>query len=226
MNIYIKRLRRPAMEIEKKAIPVPTLRRYPVYCSYLKESLAKKVGYISATAIAVDLNLIPIQVRKDIEMTGLTGKPKIGYNVEELIDAIEHMLGWNSITCAIVAGMGNLGSALFGYQGFKNYGLEIVAGFDTDKKKQGKEIVGHRVYAPEKMKEIVDGNNARIGIITVPAKFAQEAADIMVRAGIKAIWNFAPVTLNVPDDVLVQQENLASSLAVLSQRIKISGKLL
>lgn len=206
--------------IDRKAIPVPTLRRMPAYYNYLKALLEKKIVYVSATAVANDLNLIPIQVRKDFEFTELAGKPKIGYNTELLIEAIEYILGWNKMTNALMVGMGNMGHALMSYQGFKNYGLDIVAGIDSDRKKQGKEIGGKRIYGPEKIKKVIKDYEIGIGIIAVPVDFAQETADLLTAAGIKAIWNFAPVKITVPADVVVQHENLASSLAVLSQRIK------
>ncbi|PKL91719.1 MAG: redox-sensing transcriptional repressor Rex [Candidatus Goldiibacteriota bacterium HGW-Goldbacteria-1] len=207
-------------QIDRKAIPVPALRRMPAYCNYLKSLTLKGVVYISTTAVANDLNLIPIQVRKDFEYTRLSGRPKIGYNLEMLIEAIEYILGWNKMSNAVIAGVGNLGKALLSYQGFKNYGLDIIAGIDEDKKKQGKEVAGRKIFSPDQIGALVKENKIGIGIITVPVESAQAMADLFVKAGVKALWNFAPVMLNVPADVVVQNENLASSLAVLSQRIK------
>ncbi|HNZ29073.1 MAG TPA: redox-sensing transcriptional repressor Rex [Candidatus Goldiibacteriota bacterium] len=207
-------------QIDRQSIPVPTLRRMPAYCNYLKSLSVKGIVYVSTTAVANDLNLIPIQVRKDFEYTRLSGKPKIGYNLELLIEAIEYILGWNKMSNAVIAGVGNLGKALLSYQGFKNYGLDIIAGIDQDKKKHGKEVAGRKVYPPEQIGVLVKENKIGIGIITVPAESAQLMADLFVKNGITALWNFAPVRLNVPADVVVQNENLASSLAVLSQRIK------
>lgn len=121
---------------------------------------------------------------------------------------------------AVIAGVGNLGKALLSYQGFKNYGLDIIAGIDEDKKKQGKEVAGRKIFPPEQIGALVKENKIGIGIITVPVESAQAMADLFVKAGVKALWNFAPAKINVPEDVVVQNENLASSLAVLSQRIK------
>ncbi len=204
-----------------KMIPEPSLRRLPIYYQYLKEQASlKKSEYISCTQIANDLHLIPIQVRKDIEAVGISGKPKIGYNISSMIEDIESFLGWNNVSDAFLVGAGHLGQALLGYQGFKDYGLNIVAAFDMDEKKIGNKIVNIKVVSIKKMSEMIKRMNIKIGIITVPALFAQEIADIMVNSGIKAIWNFAPAKIKVPSDIAVQHENLASSLAVLSNKLR------
>jgi redox-sensing transcriptional repressor len=204
-----------------RGIPEPTLRRLPIYYQYLKKIEADRVEYISCTGISDDLHFVPIQVRKDIEMTGVIGKPKIGYNVKLLIDGIEEFLGWKNTSDVFLAGAGSLGAAILGYQGFKEYGLNILAAFDTDPEKIGKLIHGKKVYSMKKMADLIDRMKVRIGIITIPAEHAQEAADIMIKAGIKAIWNFAPVKINPVSGVLIHNENLAASLAVLSKKLKV-----
>lgn len=205
-----------------KPIPEPTLRRLPIYYQYLKKLKNEgNVEFISATQIGNDLNIIPIQVRKDLEITEVVGKPKIGYRVSELIKSIEEFLGWNNITDAFLVGAGNLGSALLGYNGFKEYGLNIVAGFDDDENKVGKEINGKMIFHINKLPEMTQRMGIKIGILTVPAPFAQEVANIMIKAGIRAIWNFTHVKLNVPPHVIVQHENLAASLVVLSKKLAL-----
>lgn len=203
-----------------KSFPEPTVRRLPVYHHYLQKVQEEGAQFISCTQIAADLNLVPVQVRKDLEVTGLEGKPKVGYEVSALVKAIEDFLGWDQINPAILAGAGHLGNALLGYQGFKDYGLNIAAAFDGDFLKIGKLIHGKPVYSVDSMADYIKEHKTEVGIITVPAKFAQEIADIMAEAGIKAIWNFAParITSKKPE-VFIQHENLASSLAVFSKKI-------
>ncbi len=124
-----------------RAIPEPTLRRLPLYHQYLKRMHSEKnLEYISSNQIGNDLHILPIQVRKDLEITEAMGKPKLGYDIVELMGAIETFLGWNNTTDGYLVGVGHLGSALLGYQGFKDYGLNIVAAFDSDKSKIGTEI--------------------------------------------------------------------------------------
>ena len=123
-----------------------------------------------------------------------------------------------------MVGVGHLGSALLGYPGFKDYGLNIAAAFDVDDKKIGKEINGKKIQHIYKLPALAKRMDVQIGILTAPASAAQELAGLMIDAGIKAIWNFAAVRLVVPDGVIVQHENLASSLAVLSKRIAMKQK--
>jgi redox-sensing transcriptional repressor len=204
-----------------KPIPEPTLRRLPIYYQYLKKMMQaeKRPDYISSTQIGNELNIQPIQVRKDLEVTEAVGKPKLGYDIAELMRTIEAFLGWNNTTDGYLVGVGNLGSALLGYQGFKEYGLNIIAAFDADEKKVGTEIHGTRVFHVDKLPNMIKRMGIHIGILTVPGQSAQQIAEIMIKAGIYAIWNFSPVKLNVPPHVIVQHENLASSLVVLSKKL-------
>ncbi len=205
-----------------KPIPEPTLRRLPVYYQYLKAIKNQgDVEFISATQIGNDLNILPIQVRKDLEITEVTGRPKLGYKVAELIKGIEDFLGWNNIKDAFLIGAGNLGSAILGYNGFREYGLNIIAAFDNDEKKVGIEVADKMVFHIDKLPDMVKRMGIKIGVLTVPAAYAQSVADIMVNSGIRAIWNFTHVKINVPSSVIVQHENLASSLVVLSKRLKM-----
>ncbi|HOJ43593.1 MAG TPA: redox-sensing transcriptional repressor Rex [Syntrophorhabdaceae bacterium] len=208
-----------------KPIPEPTLRRLPIYYQYLKKlHNEKKLEFISATQMGSDLNITPIQIKKDIEVTEVTGKPKLGYSVSELIKRIEDFLGWNNVTDAFLVGVGNLGSALLGYNGFKEYGLNIIAGFDDDENKVGREIGGKMVFHVNKLPGMVKRMGIKIGILTVPAIYAQEVTDMMIKAGIRAIWNFTHIKLNVPQNIIVQHENLAASLVVLSKKLEIMLK--
>ena len=200
-------------------IPDPTLRRLPMYFQCLLKYKVSGKEYISCTHISEELGLVSVQVRKDLQAAGAVGKPKVGYNVGELIGIIENTLGYNHSNEAFLAGMGNLGQALAAHKEFEKCGLEIIAAFDNSPLKIGRDYFGKRVFPLNKLKNLAERMNIKIGIITAPAKSAQEIADIMVDAGIKGIWNFAPVHLNVPDDVYVQNENLAASLSVLLNKL-------
>jgi redox-sensing transcriptional repressor len=203
-----------------RAIPEPTLRRLPIYYQYLKRMQAEKgCEFISSTQIGSDLKMLPIQVRKDLQVTEAAGKPKLGYDVAELIRTIEAFLGWNNTTDGYLVGVGHLGSALLGYQGFREYGLNLIAAFDADECKVGTEIHGTTIFPVSKLPNMIKRMGIKIGVLTVPEKSAQTLADSMVKAGIRAIWNFSPVKINVPAHVIVQHENLASSLVVLSRKL-------
>jgi redox-sensing transcriptional repressor len=203
-----------------RSFPEPTLRRLPVYHNFIKKVAESGVEYVSCTQIADALGLVPIQVRKDLELTGTVGKPKVGYPAEVLMKSIEAFLGWHNATDAFLVGVGNLGAALLGYPGFQEHGLNIVAGFDADPLKEGTCIKGKKVFSIKKMPALIKRMNIKIGILAVPAAHAQATADLMVQSGIQGIWNFAPLRISVPEHVIVQHENLASSLAVLSSKLK------
>lgn len=196
----------------------PTLKRLPLYYQYLKDLSNHGDEWISCTQIAKDLGLIPIQVRKDLEVTEITGKPRKGYNIKELIDAIDKFLSFGMNINACLVGAGNLGYALAKYNGFEKYGLKIKLAFDSDEKKIGKKIKDTPIFHVNDMKKTVKNENISIGILTAPAEYAQVLADMMVHSGIKAIWNFAPVRILVPENVVVKHENLASSFLVLAKR--------
>ncbi|HQA56928.1 MAG TPA: redox-sensing transcriptional repressor Rex [Acetivibrio sp.] len=202
-----------------KSISKQTLMRLPSYLSYLKSLPEGDNEYVSATTVAMALGLNDVQVRKDLACVSKKGRPKLGYVTEELIKDIESFLGYDDLNDAIIVGAGRLGGALMSYDGFKEYGLNIVAAFDVDESKVGTEICGKKVLPMDKMAELCERMKIRIGIITVPAHAAQMVCDMLVKSGIYAIWNFAPTHLKVPDNILVQQENMAASLAVLSAHL-------
>lgn len=205
--------------MEKKEISKAVLKRLPGYLSYLK---GLDVRYISATAIANALNMGEVQVRKDLAAVSDGGRPKIGYERTALMEDIRSFLGYDNTTDAILVGAGKLGQALLGYSGFEAYGLNILAAFDiapaTDTV-DGKAILPISVL-PEFCKE----RNVLMAIITVPVFAAQQVCDRLIDCGIKAIWNFAPTHLEVPDGILVQNENMATSLAVLSMHLQAQIK--
>ena len=153
-------------------------------------------------------------------MTGAVGTPRRGFQIAELIAAIERFLGWNNQTKAVLVGVGHLGTALLGYQGFENLGLRIAGAFDRDPAKIGKWIQGRRVQPVSQLAAFVRRGGIRLGVLTVPAAAAQETTDLMIRAGIRGIWNFSPVRLEVPAGVVTQKEDLAEGLAVLSHKLQ------
>jgi redox-sensing transcriptional repressor len=206
--------------MNKTIAPVPTIRRIPGYLHVLQEFKKQGKEFISATDIAGKLDLKPIQVRKDMAFTGIIGKPRVGYQVENLMESIRSFLDWNHQTPAVLMGAGALGSALLGYKNFEEHGIRIVAAFDEDKAKIGKKIHGREVFSIERVKDMVIKHEVIMGIITVPPEGAQRAADSLLNAGVKGIWNFSPQKVEVPEHVIVQHEDLSSSLAVLSVRLK------
>jgi redox-sensing transcriptional repressor len=200
-------------------IPEPTLRRLPSYHHLLTVLAGEGMESVSCSVIGRALNLDPTQVRKDIAITGIEGKPKVGYDIHNLMGSIEEFLGWNNPKQAFLAGVGHLGQALLGYQQFNRYGMDIVAAFDVDPEKVGTSIHGREVLPLEKLANLARRMHVFIGIIAVPTESAQYVADQMVAGGIQAIWNFAPVGLDAAQGVIVQNEDLFASLAVLSNRL-------
>ncbi|MBE7001651.1 MAG: redox-sensing transcriptional repressor Rex [Ruminococcaceae bacterium] len=209
--------------MEKKEISKSVLKRLPGYLAYLKTLPEGSATYISATALANALGMGEVQVRKDLAMVSDGGRPKIGYLRESLMEDISQFLGYDNTTDAILVGAGKLGQALLGYSGFADYGLNILAAFDInptiDKTEDGKPIL-----PMEKLESFCKTNKILMGIITVPAQYAQQVCDRLIACGIKAVWTFAPVHLDVPDNILVQSENMANSLALLSMHLRAHMK--
>ncbi len=202
-----------------KVPKAPTIRRMPTYLQKLVELHAEGVPFVSTTVLANYMNLESIVVRKDLEITGISGQPGVGYKTDELIAAIRKFLGWNNVFEACLVGAGSLGSALLGYEGFEGYGLRISLVFDSDHRKIGTTIHGRIIHDIKRITELLKPCAMRLGMICVPSAYAQPAADLLVANGIKAIWNFANVSLQVPDDVAVQREVIAGGFALLSVKI-------
>ena len=209
--------------MERKEISKSVLKRLPGYLEYLKNLPDSGSPYISATALANALGMGEVQVRKDLAMVSDGGRPKIGYLRESLIEDIEQFLGYDNTTDAVLIGAGKLGQALMGYKGFEEYGLNILAAFDA-KPAAAHTDEGKPIYPMDQLESFCRAHKVLMGIITVPAEFAQEVCDRLIANGIKAIWCFAPGHLEVPDHILVQHENMATSLAVLSMHLKAQIK--
>jgi redox-sensing transcriptional repressor len=200
---------------KQKIAAAPSIRRMPSYLHLIRQFRREGAAYISGTLIAQELNLEPIQVRKDLAITGVTGKPKKGYPMDALIGAIEKFLGWDTPRDAVLVGVGNLGAALLGYQEFQRHGLNIMAAFDKDPEKIGGTVYGTPVLPVDAMELQIRNFGVTVAILTVPSPFAQETADTLIGAGIRGIWNFTNVKLKVPDGVAVQKEDLSSGYAML-----------
>lgn len=183
--------------------------RLPVYLEYLKN--LEGIKYTSSAKIAEDLGFGSVQVRKDLALVTLKGKPKVGHQVSNLIHAIEIYMGYDAKTDVILVGTGQLGKALYRYQGFKDFGINIVQAFDI--------YEGKNVLSIEQLKGYCNQHDIRVGIITVPKEQAQIVADKMIEAGIRAIWNYAPIRLVIPNNVIVQNENMATSLSILIKQM-------
>ena len=204
--------------MKKASVSKATLGRLPGYLNFLRSLPTEKNSYISATTIAKELNLGEVQVRKDLAAVSGAGKPKLGYVTQELIETLADCLGHNELTLAVLVGAGRLGRALLQYGGFERYGVKIAAAFDTDERVFDFESET-RILPVERLSEFCAQENIRLGIITVGAASAQAVCDQMIESGITAIWNFAPCKLSVPAGVLLQNEDLALSLAFLSNQL-------
>lgn len=204
--------------MENNSISKATLGRIPRYLNYLKELSPNRVPYISATTIAKELNLGEVQVRKDLAMVSGAGKPRLGYETEMLIGQLEDCLGYNKLTLAVLVGAGRLGRALLQYDGFEHFGVKIKAAFDSNEKAISLDSKTE-ILPMNQFDAFCKEHNICLGIITVGEGSAQVVCDQMVSSGITAIWNFAPCKLQVPQGVLLQNENLALSLAHLRNQL-------
>lgn len=200
-------------------IPEPTLRRLPGYLSFFKALKINNVAHVSSGQIASNFKMDSTLVTKDLSYTGIKGKTKIGYNVDELIDRIITFLDFNNQEKAFLFGVGNLGKALIKYQGLKNYGLNIVAGFDVDAAVVNQTLRDVKIFPLNEFRDLSQKWNVRLGIITTPDAKAQEIADLMVAWGIKAIWNFTPQSIKVPDNIIVENTSVYSDLAVILNKL-------
>ncbi|PKK89851.1 MAG: redox-sensing transcriptional repressor Rex [Candidatus Wallbacteria bacterium HGW-Wallbacteria-1] len=199
---------------------LPTIRRLPRYLTVLRRLMSLGREVVSSSYLADELRVERIVAKKDLEITGITGRTGVGYVVADLIDAIEDFLGWNNTTEAFLVGVGNLGSALLGYEGFKSYGLDMIAAFDTDPSRIGRMVQGINVFSLDKLPDLAERMHIQMAVLTVPAESAQQVADLLVNSGIRGIWNFTTINLRVPEGVLVQREDLAAGLAELSVKMR------
>lgn len=213
-----------AKEKKNIGVPEPTIRRMPLYLHLLKGLETEGQLNISAPQIAKQLKIDSTQIVKDLSYTGVVGKTRVGYDIVELIAALEDFLGFNRENEAFLIGAGKLGSALLGYPGFDEYGFKIVAAFDVDESIVNTEIDGVTVLDVSRFKDLTDRLHITIGIITTPANTAQRVADLMIECGITSIWNFSPTNISSPENVRVQNTSLYSNLALLLNKHKDNNK--
>lgn len=191
-----------------KKISEKVISRLTLYHCILREFITQELEYISSKQIATLLRIDDSQVRKDLNLLNNSGKTRVGYNVKELKTTIERTLGYSKTKNTCIIGAGNLGMALAKYDNFTSYGLNVVAMFDNDSNKIGNKINDKEILDINNLSDFVKNNEIDIAILTVPSKFAQQTADLIVNSNIKYIWNFTSRVLKVPDEVQVWNENL------------------
>lgn len=205
-------------------IPEATIMRLSIYSRFLKRLDKKGITTVSSGDIAEGVGVSPAQVRKDLAYFGEFGTRGVGYNVKDLIRYTVKILGLSEPWNLVMVGAGNLGSALVTYREFKERGFKIVGVFDNDLTKIGKHIADMEVLPLDELPQIAKENNVRIGIIAVPSKAAQDIADIMVKSGLEAILNFAPMSLNVPPEIEVRNVDLSVKLEILTFNLALKEK--
>ena len=214
MSTYIRK--------EADKVPEPTLRRLPWYLSNIKLMKDKVEQYVSSTQISKDINIDASQIAKDLSYVNISGRTRVGYNIDALIEVLESFLGFTNMHKAFLFGVGSLGAALLRDSGLHHFGLEIVAAFDVNPELVGKDLNGIPIYHSDdfeaKMKDV------NIGVLTVPINIAQEITDKMVDGGIKAVWNFTPFRIRVPENIVVQNTSLYAHLAVMFNRLNFNEK--
>ena len=192
-------------------IPEPTLRRLPWYLSFVKLLQTEGHKYVSSPRIASGVGVDAALVAKDLSYVELQGRTRVGYETEALISYLEEFLGFTQRHHAFLIGVGSLGSGLLADKGLRQFGLEITAGFDV-----AEEIVGSEMC----IRDSIEAEGVQIAILTVPILQAQHMTDRLVRAGIRALWNFTPVRIQTPEPVVVQNTSMYAHLALMFTRLK------
>jgi len=205
----------------QRNIPEPALRRLPWYLAYVKLLKNQGESYVSSTQIAKKINVSPTQIAKDLSYVNISGKTRVGYEIDQLIDVLEEFLGFRSSHKAVLFGVGSLGAALLADSGLEQYGLKILAGFDIKDDIVNTKINNIPVYHAD---EFIERNQktikAEIGVLTVPADIAQQTADYLIEGGVRGIWNFTPFRIRVPEGVVLQNTSIYAHLAVMFNRLK------
>jgi redox-sensing transcriptional repressor len=208
----------PEKILDSYDIPEPTLRRLPWYLAYLKLEADKGENFVSSTQISRSINVGASQIAKDLSMINVAGKTRVGYDVRELVEVLEKFLGFRDAHKAFLFGVGSLGGALLHDKGLSQYGLEIVAGFDVNPELPN-EINGIPVYNVSEFTRLQAKLDVSIGILTVPIDQAQEVAEMMTKGGIRAVWNFTPFRIHMPQDIVVQNTSIYAHLALMFNRL-------
>ena len=216
MSTYIRK--------EADKVPEPTLRRLPWYLSNIKLMKDKGEQYVSSTQISMEINIDASQIAKDLSYVNISGRTRVGYNIDALIEVLESFLGFTNMHKAFLFGVGSLGAALLRDSGLHHFGLEIVAAFDVNPELVGKDLNGIPIYHSDDFEAKMKEYDVNIGVLTVPINIAQEITDKMVDGGIKAVWNFTPFRIRVPENIVVQNTSLYAHLAVMFNRLNFNEK--
>ena len=209
---------------EADKVPEPTLRRLPWYLSNIKLMKEKGEQYVSSTQISKEINIDASQIAKDLSYVNISGRTRVGYNIDALIDVLESFLGFTNMHKAFLFGVGSLGAALLRDSGLHHFGLEIVAAFDVNPELVGKDLNGIPIFHSDDFEAKMKEYDVNIGVLTVPINIAQEITDKMVDGGIKAVWNFTPFRIRVPENIVVQNTSLYAHLAVMFNRLNFNEK--
>ena len=205
-------------------VPEPTLRRLPWYLSVCRLLKSRGETYVSSTRLSKETNIVASQIAKDLSCVNIVGRTRVGYEIDNLLAVLEDFLGFTTIHKAFLFGVGRLGGALLNDTGLKQFGLEVVAAFDTNPRIVGHSVSGSPVYHINELEAKMRRHQVKIGILTVPIDNAQEVADKMVVWGIKAIWNFTPLRIRVPQDIVVQNTSLYAHLSLMFNRLDGSAE--
>ncbi|MBQ7878142.1 MAG: redox-sensing transcriptional repressor Rex [Bacteroidaceae bacterium] len=200
-------------------VPEPTLRRLPWYLSVCRLLKTQGEVYVSSTRLSKETSIVASQIAKDLSCVNIVGRTRVGYEIDNLLEVLESFLGFTTIHKAFLFGAGRLGGALLKDTGLKQFGLEVVAAFDNSPRIVGHSVSGIPVYHMNELESKMRRHKVKIGILTVPIECAQEVADKMVVWGIKAIWNFTPLRIRVPDDIVVQNTSLYAHLSLMFNRL-------
>lgn len=203
-------------------VPEPTLRRLPWYLSNLKLLRQKGEQYVSSTQLSKETNIDASQIAKDLSFVRVTGRTRVGYEVETLITVLEDFLGFTRIHKAFLFGVGSLGGALLRDTGLEHFGLQIVAAFDVNPNLVGTTLCGIPIYHTDEFEQKMLEYDVNIGVLTVPIEIAQVVTDKMVAGGIKAVWNFTPFRIRVPESIVVQNTSLYAHLALMFNRLNFN----
>lgn len=214
MSTYIRK--------EADKVPEPTLRRLPWYLSNIKLMKEKGEQYVSSTQISKEINIDASQIAKDLSYVNISGRTRVGYNIDALIEVLESFLGFTNMHKAFLFGVGSLGAALLRDSGLHHFGLEIVAAFDVNPELVGKDLNGIPIFHSDDFEAKMKEYDVNIGVLTVPINIAQEITDKMVDGGIKAVWNFTPFRIRVPENIVVQNTSLYAHLAVMFNRLNFT----
>ena len=209
---------------EADKVPEPTLRRLPWYLSNIKLMKEKGEQYVSSTQISEEINIDASQIAKDLSYVNISGRTRVGYNIDALIEVLESFLGFTNMHKAFLFGVGSLGAALLRDSGLHHFGLEIVAAFDVNPELVGKDLNGIPIFHSDDFEAKMKEYDVNIGVLTVPINIAQEITDKMVDGGIKAVWNFTPFRIRVPENIVVQNTSLYAHLAVMFNRLNFNEK--